>query len=296
MNPDLELVEIRESDSFRVWSHGYPFRTVRWHFHPEYEIQLIVATSGKYFVGDFIGEFGPGNLVMSGPNLPHNWVSDVPEGVEVEMRGLIIQFAASFIDRALALFPELSGLQGLLQESRRGIVFSPSTGEEIEPLFRALLEAHGPRRLSLFISMLGLLMGDGERRPLASEGYLPDPSAFMSAAMNKVLTYIRRNLASELREPQLAAMTGQSASTFSRAFRRHTGMSFVQYVNRLRINQACQLLMSEDMPITDICYEVGFNNLSNFNRQFLAQKDMPPSRFRAFHQEQMRQTPQTAMT
>ncbi len=73
-------------------------------------------------------------------------------------------------------------------------------------------------------------------------------------------------------------------SAFSRYFRRHTGVPFVQYVNRLRINLACQLLMSGELNITDICYQVGFNNLSNFNRQFLLLKEMSPSRWRAYQQ------------
>jgi hypothetical protein len=77
MKPDLEVVQIGRSESFKAWEHGYPYHTVRWHFHPEYEIHHVVATSGHYFVGDFIGNFEPGNLVLTGPNLPHNWVSDV---------------------------------------------------------------------------------------------------------------------------------------------------------------------------------------------------------------------------
>ncbi|TIP54810.1 MAG: AraC family transcriptional regulator, partial [Mesorhizobium sp.] len=79
-----------------------PFRTVRWHFHPEYELHLVVATTGRYFVGDFIGEFEPGNLVLTGPNLPHNWVSDVPPGETVPLRGRVVQFSEEFIASASA--------------------------------------------------------------------------------------------------------------------------------------------------------------------------------------------------
>ena len=75
-----------------MWSHGYPYRTVRWHFHPEYEIQLVTSTTGRYFVGDYIANFAPGNLVMTGTNLPHNWVSNVPQGERVDERCLILQF------------------------------------------------------------------------------------------------------------------------------------------------------------------------------------------------------------
>jgi AraC-like DNA-binding protein len=97
-----------------------------------------------------------------------------------------------------------------------------------------------------------------------------------------VLTFIGKNLSQELRETDLAALAGQSVSAFSRYFRRHTGVPFVQYVNQLRIDLACQLLLSDELSITGICYQVGFNNLSNFNRQFLQIKGMSPSRWRAW--------------
>ena len=118
-------------------------------------------------------------------------------------------------------------------------------------------------------------------RLLASESYLPDPSGYMSAGMNKALAYIRGNLTQPFNEGDLAIIAGQTPGAFSRSFRKHTGMSLLQYVKRLRINLACQILMSDDeAQISDICFEVGFNNLSNFNRQFLAEKGMTPSRFR----------------
>jgi AraC-like DNA-binding protein len=118
-------------------------------------------------------------------------------------------------------------------------------------------------------------------RLLASENYLPDPSGYMSAGINKALAYIRENLTQPFNESDLAAIAGQSTGAFSRAFRKHTGMSLLQYVRRLRVNLACQILMSDEQAaISEICFEVGFNNLSNFNRQFLAEKGMPPSQFR----------------
>ena len=126
-------------------------------------------------------------------------------------------------------------------------------------------------------------------RPLTSASYLPDPSGFMSAGINKALAYIDSHLTEPFSEGDLAAIANRSASAFSRSFRRHTGMALVQYVNRLRINLACQLLMSEAaLPITEICFAAGYNNISNFNRQFLAQKGMPPSRFRALMEENLR--------
>jgi AraC-like DNA-binding protein len=281
MNPDLELVQIRRGESFTAWSHGYPYHTVRWHFHPEYELHLVVNTSGRYFVGDFIGEFHPGNLVLTGPNLPHNWVSDLPKGCSIPLRGRIIQFSEHFIDDTMNLLPELAALEPVLQASRRGVLFQAETSRKVWPLMSRIMQAQGVRRLELFMGIADALSDAQSVRMLASPSYLADPSGYMSAGMNKAIAYIRENLTQPFDEADLAKIAGQSTSSFSRSFRRHTGMSLVQYVKRLRINLACQILMSvEQASIADICYEVGFNNLSNFNRQFLAEKGMPPSRFR----------------
>lgn len=281
MEPDLEVVQIRPGELFAAWSHGYPFRTVRWHFHPEYELHLVAATRGRYFVGDFIGEFEPGNLVLTGPNLPHNWVSDIPKGTTVPLRCRIVQFTEQFIGGLQAALPELAALQPLLKSSRRGVLFSRETSRQVAPFMQELMEARGVRRIELFLLIAGLLTRGQDAKALASASYLPDPSGYMSAGINKALAFLRENLTQPFTEAELAEIAGQSTSAFSRTFRKHTGMSLVQYVKRLRINLACQILMSDEQaPITDICFEVGFNNLSNFNRQFRAEKGMTPSRFR----------------
>jgi len=132
--------------------------------------------------------------------------------------------------------------------------------------------------------LLDLLLQSAAPVKLASAAYRADPACYAGTRINHVLSYIGKNLSQELRETELAELSGQSVSAFSRYFRRHTGVPFVQYVNRLRINLACELLMSGELSVTDICYQVGFNNLSNFNRQFLLLKEMSPSRWRAWQQ------------
>jgi AraC-like DNA-binding protein len=281
MNPDLEVVQIGEGQSFKAWAHGYPFHTVRWHFHPEYEIHQVVATNGRYFVGDFIGEFEPGNLVLTGPNLPHNWISDVPPEMVVPLRGRVVQFSEGFIGEVRKVFPELAQFDPVLELSRRGAVFSKKTSDKVAIMLEELVEAQGVRRIELFVNVIGAMSRCVNVQTLTSANYLPDPSGYMSNGFNEALAYINSHLTEQFSETDLAAISGRTASYFSRCFKRHTGMALVQYVNRLRINLACQLLMNNgDISITDICFEVGFNNISNFNRQFLALKGMSPSRFR----------------
>ncbi|WP_294642340.1 AraC family transcriptional regulator [uncultured Aureimonas sp.] len=285
MHPDLELVQIRQGEAFKAWTHGYPFHTVRWHFHPEYEIHHVVETRGNYFVGDFIGEFEPGNLVLTGPNLPHNWVSDVAPDAEIPLRCRIVQFSESFVEETTRALPEFAAAGPLLASSRRGVLFSNDTAAAAGPILADMVEASGFRRLSLFMALMDVLTAAEDVRPLTSADYLPDPSGFMSGGINEALAFINRHLTEEFSERDLAAISGRSPSTFSRAFRRHTGMTLVSYVNRLRINLACQLLTSDPhRAITDICFAAGYNNVSNFNRQFLLQKGMTPTRFRNLSQ------------
>lgn len=282
MKPDLELVQIGRGQSFTAWEHGYPFHTVRWHFHPELEIHYVVATSGHYYIGDFIGDFAPGNLVLTGPNLPHNWISHLEPDGSVPLRSQVVQFPEDLLLRIADLFPDTGDFSQLFTLSRRGALFSDACSQQCAPLLADLIRTKGPRRASLFLQILANLATDTDVRTLASDTYLPDPSGFMTAGVNKALGYINANLTDDFSEDDLAETAGMTASAFSRSFRKHTGMGVVEYVNRHRINLACQMLMNEpEKTITDICYSVGFNNLSNFNRQFLRRKGMPPRRFRA---------------
>lgn len=281
MQPDLELVHIRKGESFAAWMHGYPFRTVRWHYHPEYELHLIVATSGRYYIGDFAGTFAPGQLIMTGPNLPQNWISDIADGELVPVRSIVIQFPEVFIEKAGAAMAELGVLRPLLERSRRGLLFDEATGTAVAPLMRRLVEAQGLRRLSLFWEILELLVA-GEHEVLASLSFEPSLSRTEDSGINRALAHLREHLTRQIEERDLAEIVGQSPSVFSRAFKRHTGTTLVRYRNQLRIDLACQMLLAEpDMAIACICYEVGFSNLSNFNRHFLKLKGMSPSQFRA---------------
>src|SRR3546814_10362046 len=135
-------------------------------------------------------------------------------------------------------------------------------------MLKELVSAQGIRRIGIFMNVIAALSSARDTRLLTSASYLPDPSGFMSAGINEALAYINRNLTGSFDEKDLAEIAGLSPAAFSRSFRRHTGLALVKYVNRLRINLACQLLMGDaEARITDVCFSSGFNNLSNFNRQ-----------------------------
>ena len=211
MEPDLELVQVRDDQSFKIWAHGYPYRTVRWHFHPEYELHFVTATTGQCFIGDHIGPFKTGDLVFVGPNLPHNWISDVLPDEVIEERCLVLQFTGELIHKCVDTFPELHALRPLLDQAFRGVRFGAATAGRVEPLMRDLLAVSDAARLSPFIEILGLIGLSEDRSLLASNSFRPDPSAYRSTAMNGVLQHIERNFTRDLDEARPTSASATSA-------------------------------------------------------------------------------------
>ena len=281
--PELEIVRVPERRSVKIWAHGYPYRTVRWHFHPEYEVHLVTNTSGIRYVGDSIDQFRPGDLVMVAPNLPHNWISDVPPQTVVAERCLVLQFTEASIQRCVEAFPEMKIVDSLLSQSLDGVLFTPQTARRVEPVMRAMMEASGPAQVSLFLRVLDELVNDPLRARLVGRSFSANPHAYLSAPVNRAITFISEHLTEDINEADLARHCGQSVSSFSKAFHKQTGATFVHYVNAKRIELACQHLTQDEISVTEICYQVGFNNVSNFNRQFAAAKGMTPSQLRKLY-------------
>ena len=263
----------------RCLDHGYPTPLARWHCHDEYELHLITTTSGKAFVGDWIGPFEPGHLVLCGSGLPHNWISldDLPEE-GVTKRDLVIQFQYAPIENARHSIPELTELMPLLERARFGVeFFGFQNGEEY---WRKVKSAKGLRRLTAFLELMSELTRWTDYRLLSSVQMQGGENDAELEQIIAIVNRITENVSQSITAAEVAADLGMSESRFSRFFRRATGNTFTDFVNRVRINRACQLLMSSDRYITNICYEVGFNNVANFNRRFQEIKGVTPSEFR----------------
>lgn len=277
--PVLGYEAPEEAGLVRCLSHGFPTPLARWHCHDEYELHLITSTAGKAFVGDWIGPFSPGHLVLCGPRLPHNWVSmDVPEGGVAE-RDLVIQFRHEPLAQAAQHIPELAAVLPLLERSKLGIEFF-GLSERAARHWHRVKGSRGLQRLAAFVDFLADLAACNDYRLLSSVQMQGGEADHDNEQINAVVDRITENLAEPLSLSGLAAELGMSDSRFSRFFRKTTGNTFVDFVNRVRVSRACQLLMESDRLISDVCYEVGFNNVANFNRRFLEIKGVTPSEFR----------------
>ena len=278
-SPKLGYEASDETGVVRCLSHGYPTPLARWHFHDEYELHLMTATSGRAFIGDWIGPFQPGHLVLCGPRLPHNWISfDVPEGGVAE-RDRVIQFRHEPIERAAEDIPELREVRQLLERAKHGIEFF-GLSERAHEHWHAVKAVRGLRRFGIFCEFLADLAQCTDYRLLSTVQIQGAEADAQVDQINGVVNRITANVMEPISMGEVAAELGMSESRFSRFFRRSTGNSFTDFVNRVRINSACHLLMQTDHLVTDICYQVGFNNVANFNRRFLEIKGLTPTEFR----------------
>jgi AraC-like DNA-binding protein len=281
--PVLEVIQTPLERTFRVYAHDYPFAYSGWHHHPEYELHLIRRSSGHFYVGTYAGEFGPGNLVMTGPNLPHMWVSganDRDGDGRVVGRDLVLQLSAGFAERCAAGFSDCAGLAGLLEASRAGIEFSAAASVEGAERIEALLIADGFERMALFFSLLRILEEDRGRKSLSLKG--ADHECAQPKRLERILAYIAQNFnRPNLSCREAAHVEGMQLAAFSRLFERHIRCTCVEYINHLRIYKACQLLAETELNITTIGLEVGYDTLSTFNRNFRRLAGRTPSVFRA---------------
>ncbi|MEM9437589.1 MAG: AraC family transcriptional regulator [Pseudomonadota bacterium] len=280
LTPEFEFVD-RAAESVVYLEHGWPTELCRWHSHPEYELHLITATTGKTFVGEHIGTFKPGSLYLVGPRVPHNWVTDdvgTPE--PVENRDMLVQFSQQSIDRLKDAFPEFRDLDDMLQRSVGGIEFVDFDLSVAKMHLSAIRDAQGAARILRFLNFLHLVSSHPSQKKL-SEHTVPFTDFGANArGIADVVDHITTHFAEELTLDQAAAMAHLSPTAFSRKFHKLTGTKFTEFVNKVRVGQACAMLQATDEKVTTICYEVGFRNIANFNRQFLRVKEMTPSAYR----------------
>lgn len=279
VQPEIEYVD-RSTNSIRYLEHGWPTDLCRWHSHEEYELHLIVATHGKAFVGDYIGDFREGSLFLTGPNLPHNWVTDSIFKGEVKVRDMLVQFSQKSIDELELAFPEFQDMRRMLSLASSGIEFSGFAMDFARGRLEEIRDSQGCGRIVAFLRLLLHINERAEKRPLSVSGLVNFAGSSRHARIGAVVDYITENYADPIPASKASGIAGMSSATFSRNFRAVTGNKFIEFVNRIRIGQACSRLYATDEPISSICFDVGYQSLANFNRHFMRMKSMTPSDFR----------------
>lgn len=248
-----------------------------WHYHPEYQLTLVRRGEGKRFVGDDVAPFKAGDLVLTGPNLPHMWVSSRAGPHEA----LILQFPGSIFGGRFLELPEMSAVRRLLERSARGLRFGDAARGKVAGRVIGMGRRRGLARLIGLLEILRVLSQAPVERTLSSRAWAPDVGFFDRERIDRICRHAAENAGRPLSLAQAAAAAHMSVPAFTRFFRGCSGKSFLEYLTELRIGTACRLLLETDRRVSEIGAMSGFRNLSNFNRRFRALKGLSPREFRA---------------
>ena len=279
-----EHLSFRGNNSFNIKWDDFPHFTFPWHFHQELELVYVIKSFGKRFVGDHVEDFHDGDLVLLGSNLPHFWKNDevfFKNDPNYQVNAIVIHFPADFFSHQIESYPEFHLIRKLLIRAVRGISFSLQVSGRLDIKFKRLLKLKGLERTLQFIKILNQLAHTKDYKLLAGEICRTDLYDWSSSRLDKVMHIINANYRQQIRLEVVAGHIGMNPSAFSRYFKEKTGKSFTEFVNEMRIGYACKLLLEGKQTVSQICFESGFNNLSNFNRCFKKMILMPPVHYRS---------------
>lgn len=250
----------------------YEHFTFPLHFHAEFEIMYVIEGTGTRFTGNNIEAFSDGDLVLFGSHLPHVYRSDEKyyEGdPNLRVYAITLQFKEDFFNHAFNYYPEFKQIKSLLvNDARSGVYFDKEHNQEIRRRMKNALKKKGLSRLLECIEILSLMSKSKHRRCLSSGHFDSENLIDADKRLVKVLGKLHQDYTQDVKLEEIADISGMNASAFCRYFKSKTGKSMVQYVNELRVKFACKLLMEGKLSVTQICYECGFNSVSNFNRHF----------------------------
>ncbi len=278
--PLFENVPTDFEKSFLIkhYSHAKENATPNWHFHPEIELVFVKGGSGKRHIGNHLSCYWDGDLILIGSGLPHYGFTDSLTGHSSET---IVQMKESFLGTDSIQIPEMKAIHQLLERAKQGLVFHGKTKEMIGGRIEKLTDRnHFECMLELFAILNELAQSD-EYMLLNARSVALEVKQADDERINSIYKYVRRNFQQVITLDEIAAEVSMTVPAFCRYFKKQSGKTFVQFVNEFRVVHACKLLSETPSTITDVCFESGFHNISNFNKTFKETTGQTPSQYRA---------------
>jgi AraC-like DNA-binding protein len=281
VKPYFEKIVSGQS-SFLTYERRDPEFPFYWHYHPEYELTLILESNGQRLVGEGIADYGPGDLVLLGPNLPHSWRSGPVKSESVEVhRAVIVQFREDFLGPHFFDLKEMEAVAPLLRRSSNGLAFGHTkTGRKVSQYIAEIPSLSPARRLVMLLSVLDELSNENHAQVLSAMKVRPICRLADQQRIDTICLYLNDHFREGIDFSAFSDRFHMDQACLCRFFKRATGRTMTEYLNELRISAAAQLLVTTDKSIAEICFHVGFGNYSNFNRQFNRIKGLSPRSLR----------------
>ena len=263
----------------------------KWHYHLELELVVILKSSGTLFVGDNIEKFEVGDLFLIGKNLPHKFLNDdkyFQKNLNLTAKAIAIHFDEAFLGDIFKVTAEMKLISDLIANASQGIRFI-AVDEELKNKIVQLNNENNFVRIIQLLEILYELANHKNYEVLSSIGFKNSPNRVGNDVLDKMYDFIFDNFKNNISSKDIATAVAMNHSAFSRFFKRVQGKTVTKYLNEIRIGFACKLLLEANYNISNICYDCGFNNLSNFNRHFKEIKGMSPTDFIKLHLVRIRQ-------
>ena len=278
----FENLIVKEGESFFIGIFQDNLEKSTWHYHNNFEISFITEGSGKRIVGDSIEEFQPGDLAFIGRNLPHVWIADketrTPSNRTLEM--VFLQFTLNVLSPQLLILPEFCHVKRALDLSERGIQIIGDTLNEVSEIMLQLPYLKGLERMLHFFMMMDIIGESETNVQLASKEYLKIRFTTGNKRIEAIHEYLMNSYREEVNLKRLAALVNMAEGSLCRFFKMNMGITVFEYLNQIKTEFACKLLMDQNHSMTEVCFDSGFNNLSHFNKQFKKITGVPPSEYR----------------
>tara|TARA_R110001592_G_scaffold123108_3_gene330622 strand:- start:395 stop:1282 length:888 start_codon:yes stop_codon:yes gene_type:complete len=250
-----------------------------WHYHPELELVTIVKSTGTRFIGDSIKKFQPKDVILIGKNLPHMWLNDAKyfqKDSKLMAQATSIHFKEDFLGDTFLNLSEMKPIATLFKKATQGVYFKNVSTSLLKEIIQLNTESEF-NKIHKMIGILHQLALHKDLKVLVSSGYVSSLKLEELKLSNNVIAYIFKNFNQDITLNSVSEIANMNPSAFSRSFKRVHQKTFSKYVNEIRVGYACKLLQENELNVAAIAYESGFNNLSNFNRQFKLIKKLAPS-------------------
>jgi len=271
MKSAVHKSEIPDNKAFVINYLNDPFFDTYWHFHSEYQLFVVLEGKGTRFIGDSINHFQEGDMVLTGPNMPHLWRNDdiyFDKTHHLRVQGIVIYFPENFLGEHFLRKEEMLEIKQLFERASRGIQILGATSNHVTEMMQDLIHLKGLESIVQLLSILHVLSVSGEYNYISSVGYTNNTKEADKDRMSGVYNYIMLNYKKNIMLEEVAGIASMSPTAFSRYFKARTNKSFSSFISELRIGYACKLLMEDKNNIAQIGLECGFNTISNFNKQF----------------------------
>lgn len=278
MKPQFLKIAPSADASINLYEQDVPYFATPWHYHPEHEIVLIKKSVGKKYVGSNISDFGPDDLCMIGSLLPHfykNTPAYYEEGSGLEASSYVIHFREDCFGESFWSLPEMMSVRDLLLRSKKGLQFGDNVAFQAKPLLAELFSESSIPKVVAFLKVIHLLSTTTDYTYL-NENSIELRNESDSDRIKRVYEYVIQHFREEICLKDAAQLANMSESAFSRYFKKRTRLTFSNFLTGVRLDYACLRLRETEKSIAEIAFESGFNNLSNFNRQFKLSKKMTP--------------------